>query len=341
MKTSASLQGAVWIFLVGLALWFGKPFLVPLCYAFLIAMVFYPMCKKLESVGFGKFLSIAIPLIIVCLLFAGLVFLLSYQMALISHKWPLIQKQLDVLVQQIHQYLENEYGWTTEAQNNWVLDNLKSLRENAGTIIGETSKAMLGALFNLVIIPVYVALLLSYRRRLVDFLGSVLPESFRPNLPSVLAETVTVFSKFIRGMVVVYLLVGLLNGLGLWAIGIDNPFVYGMLTAIMTIIPYFGIIISAMLPVTLSWLNTGTIWQPIGVISVFSVVQYLEANVIFPYVVGRYVNLNTLAAIIAIFLGALFWGVSGMILFLPLFALIRIFASHYPELKPWAKLLAK
>jgi len=113
-----------------------------------------------------------------------------------------------------------------------------------------------------------------------------------------------------------------------------------MIAALMTIIPYFGIVISALLPITISYLHTSTLVQPIGIIAVFSVVQYLEAYLIFPYVVGKHVNLNTLASLVAIFLGGLFWGVTGMVLFVPFVAVFRIFASHYPGMRPWSAILS-
>jgi predicted PurR-regulated permease PerM len=68
-------------------------------------------------------------------------------------------------------------------------------------------------------------------------------------------------------------------------------------------------------------------------------VQYLEANLIFPYVVGRFVHLNTLVTIIAMMVGGLIWGVAGMILFVPLLAILRVIATHYPELKTWEDFL--
>ncbi|MDX2248013.1 MAG: AI-2E family transporter [Bacteroidia bacterium] len=339
MKLSTPLQIAAFIVLTGVILWFGKLFLIPIAYAFLTALVLYPMCKYLESKGFGRSLSIALPILMVCLLFGGLVALLSYEMAIISGKWPLLQQQFGPFLDKLHAQLNREFGWTTEEQINWARKNLETLSQNTGIFMQETAKAAFEALFNLIIIPIYVSLLLVYRGRLVRFLTEMMPEAHRLRLPAILNDTVKVFSRFIRGMVVVYLTVGLLNSLGLWMIGVENPFLYGMFTSIMTIIPYFGIIISALLPVMLSWLQTGSLWQPLGVVIVFAVVQYLEANLIFPYVVGRYVNLNTLAAIVAIFLGALFWGVAGMILFLPFLAVFRIFADHFPELKPLSGLL--
>lgn len=339
MKISSIYQFSASVFFIGFILWFGQPFFVPLAFAFLIALVLFPTCSFLESKGLGKVLSIALPIILLILLFGGIIALLSYELVLITGKWPLIQVQLDDFLHNIQQQLEDEFGWTAERQMIWVKENIKALTQNAGTYLSNTISTIFKGLFNLIIVPIYVTLILLFRKRLVRFLVDVIPGKAHAIMPLVINDTVKVFSKFIRGMVMVYLIVGLLNSVGLWIIGVENPLIYGMISAIMTIIPYFGIIISALLPITLTWIETESIFQPIGIIIVFGVVQYLEANLIFPYVVGRFVNLNTLVSIAAILLGALIWGVSGMVLFLPLFAVFKIFSDHFPELAPWSKLL--
>jgi predicted PurR-regulated permease PerM len=299
------------------------------------------MCKFLELKGVNRGIAIFIPLILVCVLFAGLIMLLSYEMAVLSGKWPLLQEKIYPVIEQLQDFLYQKFGWTTQEQMGWIVDGLKRLSENAGAIIQETSKATFEAILNLVIIPIYITLILIYRGKIVTFVTALAPLHYKEKIPAVLNDTIVMFSKFIRGMVVVYMIVGILNTLGLWIIGVENPLVYGMLTAIMTIIPYFGIMISALLPITMSWLSTGTIWQPLGVITIFTSVQYLEANLVFPYVVGKHVNLNTLVSILVIFIGGLIWGVAGMILFIPLIAMFRIFAEHFPETKHWSDFLKK
>jgi predicted PurR-regulated permease PerM len=339
MKNTALLQSLLTLLAAAGILWLAKGFLIPLAYAFLIAISLFPLTRFLERKGMGNVLSILLPLLLITILFGGLLALLGYEMALLSGNWPLLQEKMAPFFDEVHAGLEKEFGWTAEEQNTWIRENIEKMSENAGALLKSTAAATFEAVFNLIIIPIYVALLLAYRRKLVNFLNDIVPDTFREKLPEVLDDTIAIFGRFIRGMVVVYIAVGLLNTLGLWIVGVENPLVYGMLTAIMTIIPYFGIAISALLPITISWLETGQMWQPLGIIAVFSAVQYLEANLIFPYVVGRYVNINTLAAIIAIFLGALIWGVAGMILFLPFLAVFRIFAAHFPQLKPWSRVL--
>jgi predicted PurR-regulated permease PerM len=140
-------------------------------------------------------------------------------------------------------------------------------------------------------------------------------------------------------MLLVYISVGVLNSIGLLLLHVKYAVLFGFITAFMTIIPYFGILVSSLLPITLVWLETNDIWYPIGVVLVFTFVQYLEANLIFPYIVGRQLGLNTLISILTILLGGALWGLSGMILLLPFVALLKIISSHIPSLKNLSDLL--
>jgi predicted PurR-regulated permease PerM len=142
-------------------------------------------------------------------------------------------------------------------------------------------------------------------------------------------------------MVLVYIIVGVLNSIGLMALGIKHAILFGMLTAIMTIIPYIGIIVSALLPVSIAWTTKDSIWYPIGVVAVFSFVQYLEANVIFPKVVGAQLNVSTWATLVAILAGGILWGVSGMVLFIPFVAILKIVTDHVEEWKGINVLLSR
>ena len=90
-----------------------------------------------------------------------------------------------------------------------------------------------------------------------------------------------------------------------------------------------GILVGSLLPITMSWVAYDSIWYPLGVVAVFSVVQYLEANVIFPFAVSSRLNVNTLVVLVAIFLGGIIWGVAGMILFVPFVGILKLLADHH------------
>jgi predicted PurR-regulated permease PerM len=126
------------------------------------------------------------------------------------------------------------------------------------------------------------------------------------------------------------MIVGALNSIGFLILGIEHAILFGMLTALMTIIPYVGIIISSLLPITVAWLTKDSIWYPIGVILILTFVQYLEANIIFPKVVATQLNISTWATLVAIIAGGLLWGLSGMILFIPFIGILKIVFEQFP-----------
>jgi predicted PurR-regulated permease PerM len=189
--------------------------------------------------------------------------------------------------------------------------------------------------------PVYTALFLYHRRSFVKFLQTIVPSAFQTNLAHILHQTIHTYFNYIKGMVMVYLIVGILNSIGLMALGVRHAVLFGMLCAIMTIIPYAGIIISALLPITVVWLDTSNAWYPLGVIALFSFVQYLEANVIFPRVVGASLDVSTFAMLVSIIAGGIIWGGAGMVLFIPLVAILKIMADNIPALRPVNILLSR
>ena len=77
------------------------------------------------------------------------------------------------------------------------------------------------------------------------------------------------------------------------------------------------------------------------VVGIFSFVQYLEANLIFPKVVGFQLNVSTMAMLVAIILGGMVWGVAGMVLFIPMVAILKIISTHIVSWKPFNLLLSR
>ena len=120
------------------------------------------------------------------------------------------------------------------------------------------------------------------------------------NVREILQLSIVSYFHFIKGMALVYLVVGVLNSIGLLLLGIPHAILFGFLASILTFIPYVGIISASLLPITISWITYNSILYPLGVIAVFAFVQYLEANLIFPWAVSQQLQLNTLMLIIVI-----------------------------------------
>jgi len=222
---------------------------------------------------------------------------------------------------------------------------LKNVINNSGTqalsLIQNTLYSLSESLFYLMIIPVYSILILYYRQLLVNVLYQIFPSEKKESIREILVETIHAYYNFIKGMGMVYLVVGILNSIGLAIIGIPHPILFGFTASILTFIPYVGILISSLLPIAISWITFNSIWYPIGVVIVFSIVQLLEAYIIFPFAVGSRLKINTLVIIIVIIIGGILWGAAGMILFIPFVSITKLIAERTKGLKTLVILLGE
>ncbi|WP_018612264.1 AI-2E family transporter [Segetibacter koreensis] len=322
--------------MVILLLYFFSTLFVPMFYGLFIAILLYPACKKLEQRGWPKTASIAFGLFLVIILFSALLFVLVLQVDAFLIDLPQIQIKLEPFLQKWQQWLTNNFNIAVTSQNEWLENSIKQFASNIGLLFRTT----LNTVFILFLTPVFSALFLYNRSNFVLFVTKLFADN-NIRIRAILNETVHTYFNFIKGMILVYIIVGILNSIGLIALGIRHAILFGFLTAIMTIIPYVGIFISALLPISVAWITKDSIWYPIGVTAVFSFVQYLEANVIFPRVVASQLNVSTWATLVAILIGNILWGVAGMILFIPFVGILKIVSDNIPELQLLNILLAR
>lgn len=324
-----------------LVLYFGSPLLIPVCYGLLIAMVLYPVCKWLERHHWPRSAAIAAGLLIVIIIFLIIISLLGIEINVLRHELPQLLNKTKPSLLQLQHWMESSLGISVTAQNKWWQQLLQNFTNNTGSILQSTVSATAGGLFTVFLTPVYAALFLYNREVFIQFLTKLTGSKYRQQLQAILTETILTYFHFIKGMLLVYLIVGVLNSIGLLALGIPHAILFGMLTAIMTIIPYVGIFISALLPISIAWITKDSLWYPIGVVAVFTFVQYLEANIIFPKVVATQLKVSTWATLIAIVAGGIIWGVSGMILFIPFIGILKIVTEHIPEWEAFTILLGR
>jgi predicted PurR-regulated permease PerM len=320
-------------------LYFGRRVFIPLSFSLLIACILYPLCRGLEKRGVPGILAIAISMCGLVLFATGLVWLLIWQISGFASEWGQLQIKLMQTWEQLSLWLTNSFQISAETQQEW----LTSAERNYGNDVLPVLKTTIGnvsiLIVLLILIPIIAALILYERKRLVQVLHAMFPRIQLTELRTILGETIHTYYQFIKGMLVVYICVGILNSVGLLLLGVPHAILFGCIAAILTFIPYVGILIGASLPIVVSWVTFNSIYYPLGVIGIFTFVQYLEANVIFPWAVSSKLNVNTLVTIIAILAGGALWGSSGMILFIPFMGILKLIADRMPGWEPVALLL--
>jgi predicted PurR-regulated permease PerM len=190
---------------------------------------------------------------------------------------------------------------------------------------------LLLALLGYLIIPVYLFYLLFDLPQLKIFIESFIPERFRPMYSIKLAEVDAVLSGFVRGQLSVCAILALLYSAGLYFIGIDLAVAIGTLAGVTFIIPYVGTIIGIVLSVIMALLKFNDILHPLLCLGWFGFVQLLEGMIITPKIVGDTVGLHPLVAIVALLIGGQLFGIMGMLLAVPVTAILQVFLHSLAE----------
>lgn len=280
-------------------------------------------------------LSLSLLIVLTC----GIVALLIQQIVSFSHEWSGLQDKLLTSYDEIGQWLSSEFNISKEKQTAWVNSIMNQSSGDAMSLIQKTISASAVSAVLLILIPIYAVLILYHRDRWIEVLFRLFPKQGKERIREILHLSIDSYYNFIKGMLLVYLIVGVLNSLGLYILGIPHALLFGLIAALLTFIPYVGILVASLLPISVAWITYNSIWYPLGVIAVFAVVQYLEANLIFPLAVSSRLKINTLVTIVAIITGGILWGVAGMILFIPFIGILKLIADRTPGLKTLAIVL--
>jgi predicted PurR-regulated permease PerM len=305
---------------------------VPLAFAAFVAIVMLPVVKKLEKRRVGKTLSISIVLVGTVIIMSLLMWIVIDQIVRLVNDLPNLQAKFVLFIGEASGTLEQDFGISVTEQNKFVGEFVRTV----GTYLGSVLISTTNTLAVLVQIPIYIFLILIYRDKFKDFFLSLLPHD---NEFTWKTDMERVVQGYISGLTWVTLIIAALNSIGLLALGIDHAIFFGILSGVLTIIPYVGIIIGALFPLIMALITKDSIWYAIGVIIVFSVVQFLEGNFITPKITGSKVSINALAAIVALVIGGKILGIAGMILSIPAIGVLKIVLSHSEHLKPFVILL--
>lgn len=312
----------------------AKPVFVPLAFGCLIAFMMLPTVRFLERKNWNRTLAILFLFFITAATITGITVLLSSQIFDILSDLRSFDDKLAELYNKALAFIENKIGIDDKKSEAWM-------EENAGQMIVKGPISALGnsilssatAMIGIVATMVYTFLLLLYRTSIKNFVITQFPKDSRSLVKEIFSETQSVTSHYLYGIATVIVILAVLNSLGLWAIGIDYALFWGVLAALFTIVPFIGTFIGSFLPFLYALLYSDTLWQPAAIVVLFIVIQQLEDNLIKPKIVGSRVDINPLFAIFSMLLGGFIWGIAGLILAIPVMAILKLIFSKVDQLK--------
>ena len=320
----------------------AKAVLIPIAFAFLIAFILFPVVRKFESWGANEIVSASLSILGLALIIGGGVFLFSNQVILLSEDLNHFKIKILGVFADATLLINKNFGFLPHLEKGELLDKIKNwLSGSASSLLSQTFNNTASFVLGLLMSVIYTFLILIYRNGLVRALTSFYPQEHRERAFKMFKSVQQVGQKYLLGMMVVLVILGFVNSIGLWIIGIDNPFLFGFLAAVLAIIPYAGTLLGAAIPILYSFITFDSIWMPITIAIFFWLVQVIESNFLTPKIVGGNLKINALTSILSIIIGASVWGIAGMILFLPFAAMLKTVCEQYIELKPFALLIGE
>ncbi|NQZ75213.1 MAG: AI-2E family transporter [Ekhidna sp.] len=321
-------------------MYFGKVLLVPICFAMLFAFILYPPVKWLTKKGIAKVFSIIITMISVLLIISGVLILFSAQIIEMAGEYTLFLDKLKTTLDTSVAFLNEQVKVIPDIESQTLIDKLSNLFSDSSFLIISDTASVTGSFLSFVVLAsIYTFLVLLYSEHLTEALSRFTAKNKKDSFIKMLKEVQEVGQQYFTGMVLLIAVLGVLNTLGLFLLGIDYPFFFGFLAAILAIIPYVGTTLGGLIPTLYAFVTFDSYWYPFGVIMIFWIIQFLEGNFLSPKIVGGNMQINAFFSIFSLIAGNVLWGLAGMILFLPMVAMFKVVCSHYVELQPVAALL--
>lgn len=343
MNQKLSLQKlAYFMVILGITIYvlcIGHAFFMPVAFAILFSFMLIPLCNFFERWTKSRVLGILGAYCVVVLPILGSIFMFSYQFIKVFSDLSLITESLVERANETIMWAEEQLAFEPNAGREWLMENAADVLDAPIDLISSSLTSSTTLVFNIFLVFLYTFFFLLYRSSFQNYFLIQFSKERRREAKSMMAGIQKVAQKYLFGMAIVIVILGFFNSIGLWLIGIDYAFFWGFLAAFLAIIPYIGTTLGGLLPFLYAIATTGTLWQPFAVIVLFGTVQTIEGNLITPNVVGGTVNINPLAAIFSLILGSMLWGISGLILALPIVAILRITFHYIDFLKPISLLL--
>ncbi|MNZ71380.1 pheromone autoinducer 2 transporter [compost metagenome] len=332
-----------WLWLAAVVL-FGwlvhqlQPVLMPFLVGVLLAYLGDPLVDRLEARGltrtWGVVAVFSLFSLILLVMLLVLVPLLGRQLLRL---YELVPQMLDWLQVAALPWVQQQLGLRADF---WQLARLKALftehlgqaGDIAGMLLAQVTSsglALLAWIGNLLLIPVVSFYLLRDWDLMLARLRSLLPRKREGLVVALSSECHEVLGAFLRGQLLVMLALALVYAVGLMLVGLELGLLIGVLAGLASIVPYMGFVVGIVAALVAVLFQFGLDWVPLlGVLVVFTVGQLLEGMWLTPLLVGDRIGLHPVAVIFAILAGGQLFGFTGVLLALPVAAVIMVLLRH-------------
>lgn len=319
----------------------GRTVIVPLIVGTLLAILFLPVCRFLENkLKIQRSIASLFSVLILIAIVTGVATGMGAQFTKLSQDWPAFKQQFEGEFDQLQDWVAATFGIQKNEQLSYLNDSAAKSVAGAGVIVTGALASISSMLIFVVFTVIYMFFMLLYRAHLKKFLIINFTDNHHPTVAEVLMQVQYVVKKYLIGLVIQMGLVAGLSIVTYGVIGVKYFIMLGLLTGILNILPYIGILTAFVITGVITF-ATGNLSQVIFVSIAVIVIHVIDANYILPKIVGSKVKVNSFLAMLGIVIGEMVWGIAGMFLSIPIIAICKIVFDHVNGLKQWGFLLGE
>ncbi len=318
------------------ALYLLGPILTPFVAAAILAYICNPLAQRLY--GWKVPRTPAVVLVMGGLLLAFVLLLLILL--------PLLQKETSLFVTRLPEWIEAArvhllpqlqqwFGAGLEWDSAALKDMLLSRWQSAGNVaarilpwLGDSGWTLFAVLMNLLLIPVVTFYLLRDWNDMVERIDHLIPRHWHARVSEIAGEVDGILAEFLRGQISVMLLMSLFYVLALWLVGLEFALPIGIVAGMLVFVPYLGMILGLVLATLAAAMQFSVLNDVVMVWLVFGAGQLLEGMLITPWLVGERIGLHPLGVIFALMAFGQLFGFFGVLLALPLAAILLVVLRH-------------
>lgn len=319
------------------AIYLLQPILTPFLVGIALAYLGDPIVDRLESLGVGRTAGVLIVFMAFLLVFVGSLLIVV----------PVLFREIGALIRDIpafiiwlqqttSPYLLETFGIDpfnvdTDVLKNRITSDWQETGGMVGRVLSEITAsgvALLLTLANVALTPVVAFYMLRDWDQVMARLQEMIPRDLVEDTVILLTECDEVLSSFLRGQMLIMILLGFIYALGLTIVGLKLALVIGMLAGLASIVPYLGFFVGIFAATLAALFQFQDAIHLVYVGIVFGVGQILEGMVLTPWLVGDRIGLHPVAVIFAVLAGGQLFGFVGVLLALPVAAVIMVFVRH-------------
>jgi predicted PurR-regulated permease PerM len=337
IEATSVIKKLLLIFLIVAALYIGEDFLMPITIAIILATLLLPVSRRLEKWKIPKVLAAIICVMLMVSFFAVFFALLGWQVSLLADDLPKIQEKGGAFFTSAQQFIHDNFYISLHEQK----EMLKNQQDIITGFISSLAGSLSSIFTNSIMIFIYAALLLFYRSHIKEFLLKLAPQHQRKEMEDMIFHSANVTQQYLIGLAKMIVCLWVMYGIGFSLLGVKNAIFFAILCGVLEIVPFIGNITGTTITVLVAAMDGGSLSMLGGIVATYGVVQLIQGWLLEPLIVGPQVKINPLFTILALVVGELIWGIPGIIVAIPLIAMLKVFCDHIDALKPYGFLIAE